>query len=142
METRKLAPTFERGVMQSSGAQDHRVISPQQHGIKRLRSVALSQCTRSRIKNAKGLRKAERTPDASGLGAANPDAVSEESEIGGGDSHQRTRLCFAFSLFCGNIQGNLSNSDVGRRLTSAFVMEIQSLASRFPKHWIREVFRL
>jgi hypothetical protein len=38
----------------------------------------------------------------------------------------------AFSLFCGNIQGNLSNSDGGRRLTSAFAMEIQSLASRIP----------
>ena len=27
--------------------------------------------------------------------------------VGGEGSHQRTRLCFAFSLFCGKIQGNL-----------------------------------
>ena len=51
---------------------------------------------------------------------------------GGGGSHQRTRLCFAFSLFCGKIQGNSSNSDGGRRLTSAFVVEIQSLTSQIP----------
>jgi len=39
---------------------------------------------------------------------------------------------FRLSLFCGKMQGNSSNSDGGRRLTSAFVVEIQSPTSRIP----------
>jgi len=37
-----------------------------------------------------------------------------------------------FSLFCGEIQGNLSNFDWRRRLALVFAVEIQSLTSRIP----------